>query len=101
MQPPAVKLVTVICEAALEPLIAPALLLSLGAKGYSICEARGRGNRGLQDARWSMSTNIRIEILCDADTARRILDTLFERYSANYGMVAWAVDVEVSRGFNF
>lgn len=101
MQPHGVKLVTVICEGALEPLIAPALLLSLGAKGYSICEVRGRGNRGLQDARWSMSTNIRIEILCEPDTARRVIDALFDKYSANYGMLAWVVDVEVSRGFNF
>lgn len=97
----AIKLVTVICEAALERLIAPDLLFDLGAKGYSICDVRGRGARGEQDDRWSLSGNIRIEILCEEDTARRIVDTLFARYSANYGIVAWVVDVDVSRGFNF
>ncbi len=93
------KLVTVICEAALERLIAPDLLADLGAPGYSICDVRGRGSRGLQDARWSLSSNVRIEIVCDAATARRVVDVLFERYSANYGMVGWIVDVEAARGF--
>lgn len=95
-----VKLVTIICESALERLIAPTLLFELGAKGYSICEVHGRGARGEQDARWSLSSNVRIEVVCEEDVARRIVDTIFERYSDNYGMIAWMVDVEV-KGFNF
>jgi hypothetical protein len=101
MQQRSVKLVTVICEAALERLIARDLIGELGARGYSICDVRGRGARGEQDARWAPSSNVRIEILCEADLARQIIDTLFDRYAKNYGMVAWQVDVEVSRGFNF
>ncbi len=101
MQQHSVKLVTVICEAALERQIARDLTRELGATGYSLSEVRGRGARGEQDARWSPSSNIRIEVLCEPATAGRIIDTLFERYSRNYGMIAWQVDVEVSRGFNF
>lgn len=101
MQPRSVKLVTIVCESALERLIARDLLGELGAKGYSICDVRGRGARGEQDARWAPSSNIRIEVLCEPQAAHRIIDTLFERYSQHYGMVAWQVDVEVSRGFNF
>ncbi len=101
MQQRSVKLVTIICESALERLIARDLVGSLGAKGYSICDVRGRGARGEQDARWAPSSNIRIEVLCEPDTAQRVIDALFAKYAQNYGMVAWQVDVEVSRGFNF
>lgn len=94
-----VKLVTVICEAALERLIVRDLIGELGAKGYSICDARGRDARGERDARWTPSSNIRIEVLCEPDIARRILDTLAERYAKHYGMVVWQADVEASRGF--
>ncbi|MCX8004734.1 MAG: transcriptional regulator [Burkholderiaceae bacterium] len=100
MPPQPIKLVTIVCESALERVIAPRLLFELGAKGYTIGEVHGRGARGEQDARWSLSSNVRIEIVCEEATARRIVDTIFRRYSDHYGMIAWIADVEVS-GFNF
>jgi nitrogen regulatory protein PII len=101
MQHQGVKLVTIVCEAALERLIARDLIDEIGAKGYSVADVRGRGARGEQDARWAPSSNVRFEVLCEAERAQRVIDTLFAKYSKNYGMVAWMVDVEVSRGFNF
>lgn len=96
-----VKLVTVICEAALERLLARDLIDELGASGYSISDVRGRGARGEQDARWSPSSNIRVEVLCKPEQAQRIVDTLYDRYAANYGFVAWMTEVEVGSRFNF
>ena len=91
-----IKLVVLICEEALAPLLEPELL-ALGAKGYTITEVRGRGNRGERDARWALSGNIRVEILCNAQTAERILTKVDERFCANFGLVSYALDVEAQR----
>ena len=95
-----IKLVVMICEEALEPLLLP-LLLTAGAKGYSVCEARGRGNRGDRDARWSLSANIRIEVLCSAETAEHIVAIVHEKFSINYGLVIYVLDADVLRTDKF
>ncbi len=95
-----IKLVVVVCEDALEPVIQPELLAA-GARGYTVCQASGRGNRGERDARWSLSANIRIEVLCNAEVAGRIVGTVYDKFSANYGLVVYAVDVEVMRAGRF
>lgn len=95
-----IRLVVVICEEALEPVIQPELLAA-GARGYTVCEVGGRGARGERDARWSLSANIRIEVLCNAEVAGRILSTVYDKFSANYGLVVYAMDVEVLRAGKF
>lgn len=95
-----IKLVVVICEEALEPVIQPELLAA-GAKGYSVCEARGRGARGERDARWSLSANIRIEVLCSDAAAERIMAMVDSKFSANYGLVVYVHDVDVLRADKF
>ena len=95
-----IRLVVVICEEALEPVIQPTLIAA-GATGYSVCKASGRGNRGERDARWSLSANIRIEILCNAEVAQRIVSTVYDKFSANYGLVVYAMDVDVMRAGKF
>ena len=94
------KLVVLICEEALERLIEPDLLAA-GANGFTVSETRGRGARGSQDARWFLSTNLRYEILCEEGTARRIIDLIDEKYSVNYGLVSYVIDVEASRAAKF
>lgn len=95
-----IKLVVIVCEEALEPLLAPDLLAA-GAKGYTVCEARGRGNRGVRDARWLLSSNLRIEILCPEPAARRIMEMVDRKYCDNYGLVMYMHDVEASRADKF
>lgn len=90
------KLVVIICEEALEPLLTPELLAA-GAKGYSISDARGRGNRGVRDARWSLSSNVRIEVLCSEQAALRIMASVDTRYCENYGLVMYMHDVAAPR----
>jgi nitrogen regulatory protein PII len=94
------KLVVIVCEEAVESLIGPDLLAA-GAKGYTVCEARGRGNRGVRDARWSLSSNVRIEILCQEDAALRIMSMIDTKYCDNYGLVMYMLDVQASRADKF
>lgn len=82
--------VVVIGEAELESVLCDAILAA-GAKGYSVSEVRGRGNRGLRDDRFLLSNNVRFEVLCDEATARRVLDTVLNRYGRHYGIVAYAL----------
>jgi hypothetical protein len=94
------KLLTVVCEAALED----ALLREFeawGAHGYTVTDARGKGSRGRRDATWGPLANIRIEVLCDAETAKTICGALKQRYYDNYSMVLWLADVEVLRPSKF
>ncbi|WP_119155198.1 P-II family nitrogen regulator [Caldimonas tepidiphila] len=94
------QLVVIVCEQALEALLAPELLAA-GAKGYTVCEARGRGNRGVRDARWLLSSNLRIEILCRESVARRIMEMVDAKYCENFGLVMYRHDVQASRAEKF
>jgi nitrogen regulatory protein PII len=73
------KLVTIVTEAALEATLARELD-ELGAPGYTITDARGRGSRGVRSAGWDLSGNIRVEVVCGADVAHAIAARLRERY---------------------
>ncbi len=93
-------LLTIITEAALEaPLCAD--LDELGATGYTITNARGRGNRGIRDAGWSSDSNIRIEIVCDEKTSDRIVARVRDRYYDDYAMILFISDVRVLRPQKF
>lgn len=94
------KLVTVICEAALESRLTEAVM-QLGAHGYTVTEARGRGARGVRNAAWDEAANIRLEAVCDEPAARRIAEHLRQHYYANYAMILFCSDVEVLRPEKF
>ena len=66
------KLLTVVTEAALEATLVREIE-TLGARGYTITDARGKGGGGKKrDASWAPHANIRLEVLCGEDTARTI-----------------------------
>jgi hypothetical protein len=94
------KLVTIVCEGNLERNLGRDLV-RLGAHGYTVSEARGRGARGERDAAWGHSANVRMEVICDAATAERILQHVRDNYLANYAVVMYLVDVEVLRAEKF
>ena len=94
------KLLTIVCEAALEVALLRDLE-SLGARGYTVTDARGKGSRGRRDATWGPNANIRVEVLCAADTADAISRALRERYYDDYSMVLFTADVEVLRPEKF
>jgi hypothetical protein len=93
-------LLTIVTESVIENALM-ADLDGLGMRGYTISDARGRGDRGLRDANWDEAANIRIEIVCTRSLALRLLSHLQARYYTNYAMVAWLNEVEVLRPDKF
>ena len=73
----------------------------LGIRGCTISDARGKGSRGVRDAAWDESKNIRIEILCARQQAEALLVHLQQRYYSNYAMVAYLSEIEVLRPEKF
>ena len=94
------KLVTIITEAVLEAELRD-VLEALGVSGYTITNARGRGSRGVRDAGWTSSSNIRIEVICSDSLATTITRLLRENYYNNYAMVVYESDVHVMREDKF
>lgn len=94
------KLLTVITEAALEHALVQDVE-RLGAHGYTITDARGKGKRGVRNAGWEASGNIRLEVVCDAARAAAIAAYLQQHYYANYAMILFMTDVEVLRPEKF
>lgn len=94
------KLLTIVTETAIEDMLVRDIE-NLGARGYTITDARGKGSRGMRDATWAPHANIRLEVLCDADTADAICTALREHYYDNYSMVMYVGDVDVLRPGKF
>ncbi len=93
-------LLTIVTEAALENELTD-VLPRLGAGGYTIVNARGRGSRGVRDAGWTSDSNIRVEVICDPETADRISTHLREHYYRDYAMILYLSDVAVLRPEKF
>lgn len=93
-------LLTVITESSLESTLL-AELERLGARGYTVTDARGKGSRGGRDAAWQESSNIRLEVLCDAELTSALADHLERRYYADYAMVLFVTEVAVLRPEKF
>jgi hypothetical protein len=94
------KLLTIVCEAALESRLEKELP-RLGAHGYTISDARGSGAHGRRDAAWPNSANIRVEVLCDEAVADSVAHHLETHYFNTYQMVIFVSDVQVLRPEKF
>jgi nitrogen regulatory protein PII len=94
------KLVTIITESAIESQLLEDLD-RLGAKGYTILEARGRGSHGVRVADWDQNQNLRIEVICTDRVASAIVEHCQKAYSDNYALVAYISDVQVFRPEKF
>lgn len=94
------KLVTVVCETALERRVLDTLR-EAGASGYTMADVRGGGARGERDGDWEGGRSVEIKVLCDDATAQRIVTALLERYSADYALALWVTDAMVARPGKF
>jgi hypothetical protein len=94
------KLLTIITEAAIESLLVKDIE-NLGAHGYTVSDARGKGNRGARNSAWDASGNIRIEVVCDSAIADAIAAYLQIHYYDNYAMILFVTDVAVLRPEKF
>ncbi len=87
-------LLTILTEAVLEDTMINEIM-ALGAKGYTISEARGSGTHGVRSGRWTVSSNIRIEVVGDAVLIGRIVERLQARYDRDYGLLMFTTQVEL------
>ncbi len=88
------KLMTIMTEAAIENDVLNELV-KLGAKGYTSIDARGKGHRGVRNAAWGLSANVRIEVMDTEENVRKMAAAMKERYYRNYAMLIFLHDVEV------
>ena len=94
------RLLTIVTEAALERELV-AEFDTLGVRGYTITDARGKGGRGRRQSDWAQQGNIRVEIVCDSAVAERVAARLRERYYDHYAMILFLQDVSVLRPDKF
>ena len=99
MQTTKLKLLTIVAESILEERIVRELK-QLGARGYTVTEARGEGTRSLHAIDWE-GQSVRIETLVGAETATRIFEHLARIYFADYAVIAYSVDAEVVRSTKY
>lgn len=100
MQTHARKLIVIITEAALEPLLVKDVL-KLGAQGYTIADVRGGGRHGPRDADWQADRNIRMEVICDGAVAGAIAAHVRDTYSSHYATTLFFADIGVLRPEKF
>lgn len=94
------RMVTIVTEAALErPLVAE--LETLGVRGFTITDARGKGSRGTRQSEWAQEGNIRVEVICDPLLAEQIAARMQERFYDHYAMILFMQDVSVLRSDKF
>lgn len=82
------------------------LIMSLGAKGYTIANVSGRGARGLRDEGADTLVgehlrNIKVEVITREDIAEKITVSVAEKFFKNYAGIAYMDDVEVLRAEKF
>jgi nitrogen regulatory protein PII len=93
-------LLTIVTESVVEQTLLRELE-RLGAKGYTVSDARGMGSRGSRDAAWQEVANIQIKIICARQQAEDILTHLQTKYFKDYAMVSFMHEVEVLRAEKF
>jgi nitrogen regulatory protein P-II 2 len=96
MKTTVLKRVTIVTEAILTERMT-ADLLRLGASGYTITEAEGRGSRGVRASDWE-GKNSKIEVVVRPEVADKIITFIADHYFPNFAVIAWMHDVEVVRG---
>jgi nitrogen regulatory protein P-II 2 len=74
---------------------------TVGATGFTYCLVHGEGTKGGERPRHAEPGNAKIEVICTAELADRILEHLMQNYFENYAMIAFVDDVQVVRGEKF
>lgn len=93
------KLVTIVAERILQPMIIDKIH-ELGATGCTWSDAQGQGARGTRQDPVS-GENVRIEVVCSAGKAEAILTFVSHHYFEYYACIGWISDVEVVRGAHY
>ena len=100
MQTHSRKLLVVICEAALEKLLAEDAR-RLGAAGYTVTDVRGSGRGGTRDGSWEADRSIEMKVICEAGVAERLAAHVLATYGPHYSVTLYFADVSVVRPEKF
>lgn len=90
------KLVTIVTERILEDRLLRAIE-KLGAKGYTLTQATGRGSRGVRASEWE-GPDTRIESLVSPQVADAIVEHIATEYFEHYAVIVYVQDAQVVRG---
>ena len=90
------KLVTIVTERILEDRMTR-MLDELGAKGYTLTQATGKGSRGVRASEWE-GPDTRIETLVSPEVADKLVAHIAERYFEHYAVIVYVQDADVVRG---
>jgi nitrogen regulatory protein PII len=90
------KIVTIVTERILEDRLLRTLD-RLGASGYTLTQATGRGSRGVRASEWE-GPDTRIETLVSPQVAETIVAHVAEHYFEHYAVIVYVQDAEVVRG---
>ena len=90
------KLVTIVTERILEDRLLRTLS-ELGAKGWTLTKATGRGSRGVRASEWE-GPDTRIETLVSPPVAEAIVEHIAEHFFEHYAVIVYVQDADVVRG---
>jgi hypothetical protein len=87
-------LLTIMTEAALEQALTDDVE-RLGAHGWTVTDARGKGQWGEREADWASSGNVRLEVICAPAVAEHIAEHVIASYGADHPLALYVSDVRV------
>lgn len=90
------KLVTIITERIFEDRLLRKIE-ELGAKGYTLTQATGKGSRGVRASEWA-GPDTKIETLVSPAVAQAIVEHVADTFFEHYAVIVYAQDAEVVRG---
>ena len=93
------KLVTMISE----PVLSNSLVTTiraLGATGFTISDVYGEGS-GEKSSGEVPNEKVKIEVVADADLAKKIMVEIAKNYFANYSLIVYSSDIQVIRQEKF
>ena len=94
-----IKLVTVVCEPVLGSSVV-SVIRSLGASGFTLTDVRGEGS-GEKSSGEIPDLKTKIEVIAEADLAKKLMAEVSRRYFDNYSIIVYAVDIQVIRPMKF
>lgn len=96
METTTLKLVTIVTERILEDRLLRKVE-ELGAKGYTLTQATGKGSRGVRASEWE-GPDTRIQSLVSEKVADDIVEYIAENFFEHYAVIVYVQDAEVVRG---
>ena len=96
MKTTTLKLVTIVTERVLEDRILRKIT-EMGAKGYTLTQATGKGSRGVRASEWE-GPDTRIESLVSSEVADQIIGYISDNLFEHYAVIVYVQDAEVVRG---